>query len=91
MPLCRREYERGCLYFHKALTRGAQQLLQAEHGINCLELPLIQHTEGPDLDRLASVLRGKFENFMFNIDSHAYNQLLFASMVKALTTKPVFF
>ncbi|KAL4281386.1 hypothetical protein GQ457_03G039320 [Hibiscus cannabinus] len=28
----------------------------AEHGINCLELPLVQHTQGPDLDRLASVL-----------------------------------
>ncbi|XP_017981284.1 PREDICTED: uroporphyrinogen-III synthase, chloroplastic isoform X1 [Theobroma cacao] len=28
----------------------------AEHGINCLELPLIQHTQGPDFDRLASVL-----------------------------------
>ncbi|XP_021658897.2 uroporphyrinogen-III synthase, chloroplastic isoform X2 [Hevea brasiliensis] len=28
----------------------------AKHGINCLELPLIQHTEGPDLDRLPSVL-----------------------------------
>ncbi|XP_039032984.1 uroporphyrinogen-III synthase, chloroplastic-like isoform X3 [Hibiscus syriacus] len=28
----------------------------AEHGINCLELPLIQHTQGPDMDRLASVL-----------------------------------
>ncbi|GMY28601.1 uroporphyrinogen-III synthase, chloroplastic isoform X2 [Fagus crenata] len=27
-----------------------------EHGINCLELPLIQHTQGPDLDRLSSVL-----------------------------------
>ncbi|KAG8494169.1 hypothetical protein CXB51_011818 [Gossypium anomalum] len=28
----------------------------AEHGINCLELPLIQHSQGPDSDRLASVL-----------------------------------
>ncbi|GMI82615.1 ARABIDOPSIS THALIANA UROPORPHYRINOGEN III SYNTHASE, DOMAIN OF UNKNOWN FUNCTION 724 3 [Hibiscus trionum] len=28
----------------------------AEHGINCFELPLVQHTQGPDLDRLASVL-----------------------------------
>ncbi|XP_022768819.1 uroporphyrinogen-III synthase, chloroplastic-like isoform X2 [Durio zibethinus] len=28
----------------------------AEHGINCLELPLIQHNRGPDMDRLASVL-----------------------------------
>ncbi|XWS21147.1 hypothetical protein CRYUN_Cryun30bG0030600 [Craigia yunnanensis] len=28
----------------------------AEQGINCLELPLIQHAQGPDLDRLASVL-----------------------------------
>ncbi|KAM3758306.1 hypothetical protein ACB098_01G033000 [Castanea mollissima] len=28
----------------------------AKHGINCLELPLIQHTQGPDLDRLSSVL-----------------------------------
>ncbi|XP_010268820.1 PREDICTED: uroporphyrinogen-III synthase, chloroplastic [Nelumbo nucifera] len=27
-----------------------------KHGINCLELPLIQHTEGPDFDRLATVL-----------------------------------
>ncbi|MCL7045173.1 hypothetical protein MKW94_007759 [Papaver nudicaule] len=30
----------------------------AKHGINCFELPLIQHTEGPDLDRLTMVLRG---------------------------------
>ncbi|XP_048226858.1 uroporphyrinogen-III synthase, chloroplastic isoform X3 [Ricinus communis] len=28
----------------------------AKHGINCLELPLIQHTQGPDFDRLPSVL-----------------------------------
>ncbi|XVE94841.1 hypothetical protein REPUB_Repub02eG0044500 [Reevesia pubescens] len=28
----------------------------AKHGISCLELPLIQHTQGPDLYRLASVL-----------------------------------
>ncbi|XP_057973631.1 uroporphyrinogen-III synthase, chloroplastic isoform X2 [Malania oleifera] len=28
----------------------------AKHGINCLELPLIQHTQGPDLDRLYYVL-----------------------------------
>ncbi|KAJ4701801.1 uroporphyrinogen-III synthase, chloroplastic [Melia azedarach] len=28
----------------------------AKHGINCLELPLIQHAQGPDLDRLSSVL-----------------------------------
>ncbi|KAA0060869.1 uroporphyrinogen-III synthase [Cucumis melo var. makuwa] len=28
----------------------------ARHGINCLELPLIQHRQGPDLNRLQSVL-----------------------------------
>ncbi|ESW08656.1 hypothetical protein PHAVU_009G063100 [Phaseolus vulgaris] len=28
----------------------------AKHDINCLELPLIEHTQGPDLDRLPSVL-----------------------------------
>ncbi|KAG8632576.1 uroporphyrinogen-III synthase, chloroplastic isoform X3 [Manihot esculenta] len=28
----------------------------AKLGINCLELPLIQHTQGPDFDRLPSVL-----------------------------------
>ncbi|XP_020534877.1 uroporphyrinogen-III synthase, chloroplastic isoform X2 [Jatropha curcas] len=28
----------------------------AKHGINCLELPLIQHTRGPDSDKLPSVL-----------------------------------
>ncbi|XP_022144140.1 uroporphyrinogen-III synthase, chloroplastic [Momordica charantia] len=28
----------------------------AKHGINCLELPLIQHRQGPDLNRLHSVL-----------------------------------
>ncbi|KAM6543292.1 hypothetical protein CsatB_007739 [Cannabis sativa] len=28
----------------------------AKHGISCLELPLIQHTKGPDLDRLSAVL-----------------------------------
>ncbi|XP_065880877.1 uroporphyrinogen-III synthase, chloroplastic isoform X2 [Euphorbia lathyris] len=28
----------------------------AKHGISCLELPLIQHTQGPDLDRLPSAL-----------------------------------
>ncbi|XP_031273434.1 uroporphyrinogen-III synthase, chloroplastic isoform X2 [Pistacia vera] len=28
----------------------------AKHGINCLELPLIQHAPGPDLGRLSSVL-----------------------------------
>ncbi|KAI3922192.1 hypothetical protein MKX01_005881 [Papaver californicum] len=30
----------------------------AKHGINCFELPLIQHTQGPDLDRLTTVLCG---------------------------------
>ncbi|KAI3947666.1 hypothetical protein MKX01_034331 [Papaver californicum] len=30
----------------------------AKHGINCFELPLIQHTQEPDLDRLTTVLRG---------------------------------
>ncbi|KAL6995559.1 uroporphyrinogen-III synthase [Sarracenia purpurea var. burkii] len=30
----------------------------AKHGINCLELPLVEHRELPDLDRLPSVLRG---------------------------------
>ncbi|KAK4860254.1 hypothetical protein QYF36_020036 [Acer negundo] len=28
----------------------------AKHGVNCLELPLIQHAQGPDLDRLPSIL-----------------------------------
>nr|XP_048331079.1 uroporphyrinogen-III synthase, chloroplastic isoform X2 [Ziziphus jujuba var. spinosa] len=28
----------------------------AKHGISCLELPLIQHTKGPDLDKLSTVL-----------------------------------
>lgn len=28
----------------------------AKHGVSCLELPLIQHTQGPDLDRLSSLL-----------------------------------
>ncbi|XP_038715225.1 uroporphyrinogen-III synthase, chloroplastic isoform X2 [Tripterygium wilfordii] len=28
----------------------------ARHGISCLELPLIRHVQGPDLDRLSSVL-----------------------------------
>ncbi|XVF74174.1 hypothetical protein PTKIN_Ptkin13bG0038900 [Pterospermum kingtungense] len=28
----------------------------SKHGIDCLELPLLQHTQGPDLDKLASVL-----------------------------------
>ncbi|PKI44749.1 uroporphyrinogen-III synthase, chloroplastic isoform X1 [Punica granatum] len=28
----------------------------AKHGIDCLELPLIQHAEGPDLGRLPSIL-----------------------------------
>ncbi|KAE9609386.1 hypothetical protein Lal_00019998 [Lupinus albus] len=30
--------------------------LLAKHDINCLELPLIDHTRGPDFDRLPSVL-----------------------------------
>ncbi|KAG5030682.1 hypothetical protein JHK85_014664 [Glycine max] len=30
----------------------------AKHEINCLELPLIEHMQGPDLDRLPSVLGG---------------------------------
>ncbi|KAK8585043.1 hypothetical protein V6N13_138983 [Hibiscus sabdariffa] len=37
-------------------TKLINALLLAEHGINCLELPLVQHTQGPDLDRLTSVL-----------------------------------
>lgn len=31
---------------------------QAKHGVNCLELPLIQHRHLPDLERLSSILRG---------------------------------
>ncbi|KAL4602863.1 hypothetical protein ACB092_10G083600 [Castanea dentata] len=27
-----------------------------KHGNNCMELPIIQHTQGPDLDRLSSTL-----------------------------------
>ncbi|XP_030540061.1 uroporphyrinogen-III synthase, chloroplastic isoform X3 [Rhodamnia argentea] len=27
-----------------------------KHGISCLELPLIEHTKGPDMDRLPSIL-----------------------------------
>jgi len=34
--------------------------VQAKHEINCLELPLIEHIQGPDLGRLPSVLGGKF-------------------------------
>lgn len=34
--------------------------LQAQRGINCLELPLIEHTQLPDLDQLPSVLSGEF-------------------------------
>lgn len=40
--------------------------VQAEHGINCLELPLIQHTRGPDMDRLSSILSGKFMIFVIS-------------------------
>uniref|UniRef100_A0A6N2NKB6 Uroporphyrinogen-III synthase n=1 Tax=Salix viminalis TaxID=40686 RepID=A0A6N2NKB6_SALVM len=32
----------------------------AKHGIGCLELPLIQHTQGPDSDKLSSVLCGLY-------------------------------
>lgn len=42
-------------------------LVQAKHGISCLELPLIQHTKGHDLDRLSTVLSGKIlELFYFS-------------------------
>jgi hypothetical protein len=34
--------------------------MQAKYGISCLELPLIQHTQGPDSDKLSSVLCGTF-------------------------------
>ncbi|KAF8405071.1 hypothetical protein HHK36_009968 [Tetracentron sinense] len=30
----------------------------AKHSVSCLELPLIQHTQGPDLDMLSTVLSG---------------------------------
>lgn len=36
-------------------------LFQANRGVNCLELPLIQHTQLPDLDKLSSVLSSKFQ------------------------------
>ncbi|KAJ6878847.1 hypothetical protein NC652_032398 [Populus alba x Populus x berolinensis] len=32
----------------------------AKYGISCLELPLIQHTQGPDSDKLSSVLCSTF-------------------------------
>ncbi|CAN6465757.1 unnamed protein product [Victoria cruziana] len=31
----------------------------AKHGINCLEVPLIEHTPGPDVNNLSSVLRDR--------------------------------
>ncbi|KAK6938717.1 Tetrapyrrole biosynthesis, uroporphyrinogen III synthase [Dillenia turbinata] len=37
---------------------GKLILALAKHGINCLELPLIQHVQGPDLERLPSLLNG---------------------------------
>lgn len=40
--------------------------VQAEHWINCLELPFIQHTRGPDMDRLSSILSGKFMIFVIS-------------------------
>ncbi|XP_059453413.1 uroporphyrinogen-III synthase, chloroplastic isoform X1 [Corylus avellana] len=33
----------------------------AKHGINCLELPLVQHTHGPDRDMLSSVISADTE------------------------------
>lgn len=39
---------------------------QAKHGVNCLELPLIQHRHLPDLERLSSVLRGMLSGLWFH-------------------------
>ncbi|XP_022852627.1 uroporphyrinogen-III synthase, chloroplastic-like [Olea europaea var. sylvestris] len=38
------------------LRHEMSSLIQAKHGIDCLELPLIQHKQLPDYDRLPSVL-----------------------------------
>ncbi|KAL3571634.1 hypothetical protein D5086_025538 [Populus alba] len=43
----------------KCWSHGAHSALgfgRAKYGISCLELPLIQHTQGPDSDKLSSVL-----------------------------------
>ncbi|XAR61853.1 Uroporphyrinogen-III synthase [Bertholletia excelsa] len=34
------------------------EIMQAKHGIHCLELPLIEHRHLPDMERLSSVLTG---------------------------------
>ncbi|XP_023772443.1 uncharacterized protein LOC111921087 [Lactuca sativa] len=39
----------------QAITKGLEK---EKHGINSLELPLIQHTQLPDLDKLVSLLNG---------------------------------
>ncbi|CAI9753460.1 unnamed protein product [Fraxinus pennsylvanica] len=42
--------------FDNFLFSGGGDSSEAKHGIDCLELPLIQHKQLPDYDRLPSVL-----------------------------------
>lgn len=41
------------------LTTTSFVTLQAKYDIPCLELPLIEHIQGPDRNRLTTVLSGK--------------------------------
>lgn len=46
--------------------------MQEKHNVHSLELPLIQHVEGPDADRLSAVLRGMW----FSLSSlHCFAEL----------------
>ncbi|KAF6176673.1 hypothetical protein GIB67_034535 [Kingdonia uniflora] len=44
----------------------------AKHGISCLELPLIQHTQGPDLDQLSPTLSARLEAGVVTEDSKKF-------------------
>lgn len=45
-------------------------MLQEKRGIQCLELPLIEHRDGPDLPRLVQTIRGT--NTLTKCEKHCF-------------------
>ncbi|XP_034895330.1 uroporphyrinogen-III synthase, chloroplastic isoform X2 [Populus alba] len=51
----------------------------AKYGISCLELPLIQHTQGPDSDKLSSVLCSTFSKLCGSLYDSAFDWIIITS------------
>lgn len=67
--------DKAVKYIPGMMMENCTCCVQAKHGISCLELPLIKHTKGPDLDRLSTILSGKLLTF-FPVSKNKEQHLL---------------